>query len=202
MLRNLVLLFFLPVMATGWAQDNRIKIEAKKIPNRLAFYAINQSENDLDVKLTLKGTNFRQSKARPRFVRIPATSKVHMKTVVVVRGKQPQYTYELVVNDSLSRRALRKEYELVKIKPKKSITLYVPASCISCDSLEVRLAEGRYLYKVHKLEERQEIKDQLSRSFANSINLDSLQTPILNLGGKLFTKIESYEKLLEELAKE
>jgi len=185
-----------------FGQERPIKIVTKELPNRLAFYAVNENEQDLDVMLKIKGTNFRQSSARPRLIRVPATSQVHMKTVVVVRGKRPSYTYDLVVNDSLSRRALKKEFKLIKINPKKFITVYIPENCQICDSLVVPLSNSKYLFTMQKLAERPEIKDQLNRSFANRILLDSLETPIVNLGGKLFTKIENYEQLLAELNKE
>ena len=125
-----------------------------------------------------------------------------MKTVVVVRGKQPTYTYELVVNDSLSKRALKKESKQIKIYPKKFITVYIPKNCENCDSLITPLNNGKYLYDAYKLDERPEMKDQLNRAFANRISMDSLTTPIVNLGGKLFTKIENYDQLLTELKKD
>ena len=200
-MRALLSIFLLgTIMAYG--QERPIKIVTEELPNRLAFYAVNENEMDLDVMLKIKGTNFRQSSDRPRLIRVPGTSKVHMKTVVVVRGKRPSYTYDLVVNDSLSRRALKKEFKLIKINPKKQIIVYIPELCQSCDSLIGPLSNGKYLFEMHKLGERPEIKDQLNRSFANRILLDSLETPIVNLGGKLYTKIDNYEQLLIELKKD
>lgn len=184
------------------AQENSVKIITEEIPNRLAFYAHNENEQDLDVLLTIIGTNFRQSASTPRYVRVPAASRVHLKTIVLLRGKQPDYTYKVVVNDSLSRRSLMKESESIKINPRKSIAVYLPENCTECDSLMVSLAEGKYIYSFHVLGERQEIMDQLSRSFGSRINLDSLQTPIVNLGGRLFTSITSYEQILEILRKD
>lgn len=184
------------------AQENTVKIVTEDIPNRLAFYALNETEKDLDVLLTIAGTNFRQSAARPRYIRVPAVSKVHMKSIVLVRGKQPNYTYEIVVKDSLSRRSLLKESERIKINPRKSITIYLPEKCLVCDSLMVPLTQGIYKFSSHVLGERQEIKDQLYRSFGNRINLDTLQTPIVNIGGKLFTSIANYDQLLEALRKD
>ena len=197
-----LIISFLMGTAVVFCQERPVKIVTEELPNRLAFYAVNENEQDLDVMLKIKGTNFRQSSARPRLIRVPATSKVHMKTVVVVRGKQPSYTYDLVVNDSLSRRALKKEFKPIKINPKKQIIIYIPEHCLKCDSLIDPLSNGKYLFEMHKLVERPEIKDQLNRSFANRILLDSLETPIVNLGGKLFTKIENYDQLLEELKKD
>jgi len=182
------------------AQEKPIKVITKDIPNRLAFYAVNETETDYDVQITIKGTNFRQSSARPRLIRVPGASEVHLKTIILNRGKRPSYTYDLVINDSLSRRALRKEYKKVKIKPKKHITIYVTEKCISCDSIVLPLNESNYIFRLYKLNENPAVKDQLKRSFSQP--LDSIDKPIVNVGGRLFTSIETYDRLLEELNKE
>ena len=196
-----IFLFFFVLQIT--AQTSPIKIVVQEIPNRLAFYAINESSIDYDAKVTISGTNFRQSKAKPRLIRVPAASKVHMKTIMLIRGKNPSYTYAIFQSDSLSKRALKKPFEKIKIKPKKQITLYIPHNCISCDSIISPLAEGSYKYTSYLLSENENITNQLQRSFgANSVPVDSLITPIINLGGKLYTNIKSYQQLLDELEKE
>lgn len=192
---------FLHVGFSCLAQERPVKIETKELPRRLAFYAINENEKDLDVKITIKGKNFRQSRATPRFIRVPATSKVHLQTLVVMRDKQPTYTYELEVNDSLSGRALKRDYELIKIEPRKKIVLYIPKRCGSCDSLINSLDKSYHLYTSYVLADNPEIKKQLKPAFGNHIELDSLEVPIVNMGGILHTRIENYEQLLEELHK-
>ena len=65
------------------------------------------------------------------------------------------------------------------------------------------LENGKYKYISFLLSENENITSQLQRSFgANSTPVDSLKTPIINLGGKLYTNIETYQKLLDELDKE
>ena len=185
------------------AQSSPIKVVVEEIPNRLAFFAINGSTVDYDVKVTISGTNFRQSKAKPRLIRVPAASKVHLKTIMLIRGKKPSFTYTIFQNDSLSKRALKKPFEKIKINPKRQITIYIPHNCTSCDSIIPPLENGKYKYISYLLSENENITNQLQRSFgANSIPVDSLKTPIINLGGKLYTKIKTYQKLLEELNKE
>jgi glutaredoxin len=196
---SLMLLLFLKIVN---AQEKPIKVIEKKIPNRLALYAINESKQDYDVMITITGTNFRQSKAKPRLIRVPSATKVHLKTLVLLRGKTPSYTYDLYINDSLSRRALKKPYEKIQVKPRKQITVYVPEGCISCDSLLHHLSKGRYKYAAHILSENLEMKKQLQRSFGGGTPLDSLKVPIVNLGGRLYTRIETHEALLEELDKD
>lgn len=193
---SLLVLFILKTNA----QELPIKVVTEDIPNRLAFYAVNENDQDVDVMITLSGTNFRQSKGKPRLVRVPGVSKVHLKTIILFRGKQPNYTYELTVNDSLSRRALKKEAKRIKVKPKKSITMYITDKCETCDSLLVSMEKGKYKFNAHKLAERPEIKEQLKNSFPTT--LDSISTPIFNLGGRLYTLIEDYDKLLETLLQE
>ena len=184
------------------AQDYSFKIETKKLPNRLAFYALNENEVDLDVKLEIKGTNFRQSRAKPRYIRVPAASRVFMKMIILMRDKKPSYTVVLDVRDSLSPRALKKEYESIKIRPKKPIVIYIPEQCTGCDSLLIGLENGKYIYRQYELAEKPEMKAQLQRAFGNSVLLDSLKSPVVNLGGRLHTRILNYHGLIEVLHRE
>ncbi|MBV1924139.1 MAG: glutaredoxin [Flavobacteriaceae bacterium] len=186
-------------MSTIFAQEKNIKIVEEKIANRLALYAINGSETDYDVMITVSGTNFRQSKGKPRLVRVPQASKVHLKNLILTKGKFPQYTYELVVNDSLSRRALRKPFTNIKIKPKKLITIYVTENCPTCDSIIKPLNESKYKFTSIILAERPEVKEGLKRVIPK---IDSIQKPIVSLGGKIFPKVENYDQLMVELNKD
>ena len=202
MLQKLLVLICFLLLNTAVSQQRPIKIVEKEIPNRIALYAVNENEQDFDVKITISGTNFRQSRARPRFIRVPATSKVHLKTIVLIRGKVPSYTYQLEVNDSLSNRALKKEYELIKVRPIKPLVVYLTPNCESCDTLIVSLDQSKYIYDIHNLAEKSEIKDQLQMVFGQDTPIDSIRTPIVNVGGKLYTDIDKYEQILEILEKE
>ncbi|MGI9546850.1 MAG: hypothetical protein ACR2MM_06425 [Flavobacteriaceae bacterium] len=184
------------------AQQKQVRVVEQDITNRIALYAVNENEQDLDVKITISGTDFRQSRAKPRFIRVPAASKVHLKTIVLIRGKVPKYSYKLEVNDSLSNRALKREYEPIKIKPEKPIVLYLPPNCQNCDSLIVAMNNSKYLYNSYDLAEMPKIKDQLQTAFGADTPIDSLSTPILNVGGKLYSQIENLEQILEALNKE
>lgn len=184
------------------AQERPVRIIEKDIPNRIALYAVNENENDLDVKLTVSGTNFRQSRAKPRFIRVPAASKVHMKTLVLFRDKKPSYTFKLEVNDSLSNRTLKKEYEKIKIRPHKPVVIYLTPSCNKCDSLMLDIKKSVYLFDTLNLAEKTQIKDQLQLAFGEAMPIDSLKTPIINIGGKLYTRIEKYDEILEILRKD
>ncbi|MEP5340707.1 MAG: hypothetical protein ABJL44_13260 [Algibacter sp.] len=192
-----ILIILLGIAFQVNAQETPLHVVTKAIPNRLAFYAINENEQDVDVQIIISGTNFRQSQARPRWIRVPGASKVHLKSIFLTRGKKPNYTYDLKINDSLSKRALKKEFERVKINPKKSITAYITEACI-CDSIIQALENSNYNYDVYMLSENPEIKNQLKNYLPE---IDSIKTPIINLGGILFTQIITYDKLLEELSK-
>jgi len=192
----LLLLLSVPLI---FAQEKNVKIVEEKIANRLALYAVNGSETDYDVMITVSGKNFRQSKGKPRLVRVPQASKVHLKNLILTKGKFPQYTYELVVNDSLSRRALRKPFTNIKIKPKKLITIYVTENCPTCDSIINPLNESKYKFTSIVLADRPEVKEGLKRVIPK---LDSIQKPIVSLGGKIFPEVENYDQLMEELNKD
>jgi hypothetical protein len=200
--KKIVFLGFLLAITYGHTQQKKIEIITEDIPNRIAFYAINVNEEDLDVMFTLTGTNFRQSSARPRYIRVPATSKVHMKTIVLMRGKTPSYTYDVKVTDSLSTRALIKEYEQIKIKPPKQITVYIPENCLQCDSLVTPLNESKYMFDLVKLGENPKLQEQLQLVFGAETSIDSLNAPIVNLEGKLYTNLINYQLLMEQMSKE
>ena len=184
------------------AQKWSIKVIEEKIPNRIALYAVNEHEQDLDVKMTITGTNIRQSRAKPRFIRVPAASKVHMKTIILIRGKTPSYSYQLEVNDSLSNRALKKEYEKVRIKPSKPVVVYITPNCESCDSLQLAMDEGKYILSTLILAEKPDIQDQLQMAFGQEIPIDSLRTPIVNIGGKLYTDLADYPQIIQKIKEE
>ena len=201
MLRKISFLLFLCLIVSNLSaqDDDRIKIVEEKVANRLGLYALNVSDVDLDVMITVEGTDFRQSKGRPRVMRVPAISKVHLKNLILVKGKEPKYTYQLEVNDSLSRRALKRPYEKIKIDPKKSITVYITEVCKTCDTLVGSLAASKYNFFPIKLAERPEIMEQLKRILPE---IETFENPIISLAGRIDPKVKTYDQLIEALNKE
>ncbi|PWL38915.1 hypothetical protein DKG77_11820 [Flagellimonas aquimarina] len=191
-----------------YGQVNPVKVVEKESNNRITFFAENRTFKDYDVLFEVSGKNFRQSAAKPRLIRVPATSKVHLKTIVLFRDKKPVYTKKLIVNDSLSKRAVKKEFEILdvpppKIKPKKQITIYTTTDCSSCDSIVTKLTAENYLFRNVVLSENQEVKKQVGSFLAKSPEeMDTISSPIISLGGKLYSWIKSYETLQEELNRE
>lgn len=203
MLKKLLFaILFITICTPLFSQEKAIEIVEETKANRLFLYALNKNEQDLDVSITVEGTNFRQTKTVPRMVRVPAASKVLLTNLMVEKGKKANYTYKLQVSDSLSRRAMRKEFEAIKIDPKKKVIVYIPENCTTCDSLVSDLDKSRYLYTSYRFSEKPELKSQLAPAFTNAtVQIDSLTTPIISLGGILHVKIEDYNQLLEELNK-
>jgi ribosomal protein S9 len=200
----LIFVLFAWITLASYAQEVPIEIEEEKVNNRLLLFAVNKNLKDYDVSIEVEGTGFKQRNGAPRKVRVPATSRVNLISLVIERLHQPMYTYKLDVSDSLSRRAIRKEYELIKIDPKKPITLYLTDLCTSkCDSLIAALENSVYNYKSVKLSDDNNIKTQLASSLVGgSERLDNMDTPIVMLGGKMYVKIETYEELMARLAEE
>lgn len=186
------------------AQDYTVEIEDELQNNRLLIFAVNKNLVDLDVAITVEGTGFRQRAGVPRKVRVPATSRVNLTSLVVERGKQAMYTYTLDVSDSLSRRVIKKEFELIKIDPKKPITLFLPDLCtVKCDTIINPLNRSPYNYKAIKVSEDENVKKQLSGALVGgSQRLDTLTSPIVMLGGKMFLQIESYDDMMSKLNEE
>ncbi|MFT4668756.1 MAG: hypothetical protein ACI9M9_001025 [Flavobacteriaceae bacterium] len=200
MLKKLLLVGFVICYTSSiYSQDSIIKIVEEKVSNRLMLYALNETDIDYDVTIIVEGVGFRQSSAKPRVTRVPATSKVNIARLSLIKGKFLDYSYKLVVNDSLSRRALRRQAKLIKVKPKKQITVYIPENCMSCDSIMKPLKDGKYLFTSYSLGEKPEIKKQLGMPMSQ---IDSLQTPLFSLAGLIYPKVKNYDQLLEKLLEE
>lgn len=192
---------FLCIAPWARAQEDKIRIKSEESNNRILLYAYNESETDYDVRLTVSGTHFRQSRAKPRFIRVPAASRVHMWTLIPIRGKQASYTYELEITDSLSNRSLQKEFEKIKVNPARQVVLYLPAACEVCDSLMADMEAGMYRFTAYPLRDHAEIRDQLQRILGGQ-PVDSLTSPIVNLGGSLHTDLHSYDEIMTALREE
>jgi arsenate reductase-like glutaredoxin family protein len=202
MIRKIAFILLL-IVCQGYAQEDPIKIVDEEDRNRLSLYAVNQPETDYDILLTISGTGFKQRAGKPRWYYVPSASKVLVNTLIVERGKRANYTYEIQLNDSLSRRSLHKPAEAIKIKPRKQITVYLTENCVTCDTIMSSLSQGKYLFNSHTLSEKPEIKSQIAMALANTRTpLDSVQNPVISLAGKLYTEIEDYDSLLEYLLKD
>ena len=203
MLRLLAVFFLAASLGstTSLAQEKEIRIEEEQKSNRLFLYAVNENLMDLDVAITVEGTGFRQRKGKPRKVRVPATSRVNMLSLVIERGQTPQYTYTLEVSDSLSRRALQKEFEKIRIAPPKPITIYIPDNCTNCDSIVGPLEEQTpYRYTKYVISENASAKSQLERAFSSSSkSLEEIDTAIISLGGSMYIYIQTFEDLMAKL---
>lgn len=207
MLKKLLFIFFLIIVEAN-AQKKPIQIIEEKKASKISFYALNETYEDYDVMITIKGTNIKQSASKPRFVRVPATSKVLLKNIFELRGKKAVYNYQLVINDSLSKRAIRRPFTLVKvppkkIEPKKAIIIYITEKCINCDSIVNKLTSENYAFRSYRINENPELRKQLIKILAKPENeIDLMSKPVVNLGGKIYTWIENYEQLMEELNRE
>lgn len=205
MTKNLLvcLIFLLGTGIVSFAQKKPIKIEEERKSNRLFLNAVNENLIDYDIAIKVEGTGFRQRKGIPRKVRVPATSKVNLISLVIERGKEPNYTYTLDVTDSLSKRAIRKDYEKIKIEPKKAITIYLTEKCVTCDTIVNPLKRSPYKFQSYVVSENETVKSQLEKAFVGaSVPLSEMKNPVITLDGKMYIHIQSYEDLLMRLEEE
>ena len=206
MFKKILSLSFLLVVTTTtlFSQEYTVEIEDKLENNKLLLYAVNKNLVDLDVSIEVEGSGFRARGGRQLLYRVPATSKVNIATLIVERGWQAMYTYKLYVSDSLSRRVRKVPFELIKIDPKKPITLFIPKNCSTkCDTLVSSLNESPYKYRKVMIEEDERVKQQLSGALVGGIErLDSMDTPIVSIGGKMYVTLETYEELMARMEEE
>ncbi|HLU50581.1 MAG TPA: hypothetical protein VKZ42_00335 [Flavobacteriaceae bacterium] len=194
----IIALFFVFISVSG---QQAIKITDSIGKNRLLIYATNQTMKDLDILLTMEGTGFRQRAGAPRKMHIPARAKVNVLSLVIEREKKPNYSYTIETFEELSNRSLKFEIlELIKINPPVPIHILIPDNCTNCDQIIADLDEGPYLYHVKKLSENEEMKNQLAPAFrGTTYDIDTIDTAIIMLGGKLFPNLLTYDEIIEKL---
>ena len=193
----LLILFISPILA----QERPIEIEDKQERNRLYLYAVNKNLQDFDVIINVTGSGFRQRAGKPRAVRVPARSRVEVSSLIIERGQEPKYKYTLEVSEELSRRALIREPELIKIQPKWPLTIYKTTLCAEqCDSLITALEESPYLYTLTEIEDYPKVKDQLSRLIVGGQErLAEMDTPIVMMGGKMYLTLSTYDEVMSTM---
>jgi hypothetical protein len=185
-------------IVSGYSQSSPVRIVTEDSDRRVMVYAVNESETDYDVLVRISGSNFRQSRAQSRYIRVPGASRVFIKALIPIRGKVPTYKFGIELNDSLSNRSIIREYEKIKLQPPHPIIIYYPRVCGGCDSLISSMEHGVYKFDVKYLSEAPETRSQLEQ-ILGSEPLDSLALPIVNVGGKLYRTLENYEQVIEKL---
>jgi len=193
---ELSIFFFMIIFMNSYAQKIPIKIEDELVNNRIDLYAINENLKDFDILVTIRGTGFRQRGGAPRLTRITGASRTKVKSLIIERGKQPVYTYFIVANDSLSRRVIKPEYTKIKVDAPLRILVYTNERCKTCDTLFSTLDTGMYKYDVQDLSNNPEKIEALKKYIPS---IESLTTPIVSLGGKLYTDIETYDQIIKKL---
>ena len=134
--------------------------------------------------------------------RVPARSKVQISSLIIERGQEPKYKYTLEVSEELSRRALVREAELIKIMPKWPLTIYKPDMCIEkCDSLIAAFDQSPYRYTLTPLADYPKVREQLAKLLVGGERAFLDDSPIVMMGGKMFLTLSTYEEVMEEMEK-
>ena len=199
-----LLLILIATCKIAYSQEYIVDIEDKQEANRLYIYALNKNLVDLDVFIEFEGSGFRARGGRQLLYRVPARSKVNIATLIVERGWQAMYTYKLHVSDSLSRRVRKMPFELIKIDPKKPISVFIPKSCVSkCDTIVAKLDESPFNYRKVVIDEDERVKQQLSGALVGGMErIDTMDNPIVSIGGKMYVSLETYDELMAKLEEE
>ncbi|MFT6417539.1 MAG: hypothetical protein ACJARZ_002906 [Dokdonia sp.] len=100
-------------------------------------------------------------------VYIPATSKLNVQSLIIEGGITPRYTYTLAATDSLSKRALKNPFEIIKITPKTTIIVYLAEGRTSCDYLIAKLDANIYTYKTFLLKDQPKTRNTCKRLLKN-----------------------------------
>ena len=123
-----------------------------KQPKRWMLYAQNNTDEEQEAFLLVKGEGFRRSADRPVIKKVPPQSKVLMITLVPLRGAEPSYTkiftWETTLQTLTKRKGEDRE-EYVNIRPlkKEELTIFIEEDCDKCEVLVDFLNDQHYKYR-------------------------------------------------------
>jgi len=129
-----------------------VELIEDKQEKRWNLYAQNNTDEEQEAFLIVKGEGFRRSADRPVIKKIPPNEKVLMITLIPLKGVTPNYTkifpYETNLQTIEQRKGENKE-EHVNIRPLKSdeLTIFLEDDCEKCNLLVSYLNKNHIKYR-------------------------------------------------------
>ena len=134
------------------ADSKDVTFVEEKQEKRWLLYAQNNTDEEQEAFLLVKGTGFRRSADRPIIKVIPPNEKVLLKTLIPLQGADPTYTKIFTFRSQLqtiSKRKGENNEEYVNIRPIKpeEFTIFIEDGCDKCDILLNYLIDNNLKYR-------------------------------------------------------
>lgn len=181
-----------------------VKLVEKKTGKRLQLFAENTDSIPYIVFLRVTTQDYRRTSKRPILKEIPANSKLLLKTLILLDGKEGIYTPTFIVNEVATNLTMRKTHDdfdlkISQAKSEKTVLIFTNSNCDLCDQAIVILQENAFNFKNHNIETNRQASKILKAELEDLDALNNTTYPILKIENQIYTNIATREKLIEIL---
>lgn len=205
-----VMKFLLPVVilmsyafAKAQSPQPLVELIEDKQEKRWNLYAQNNTDEEQEAFLIVKGNGFRRSADRPVIKKIPPNGRVLMITLIPLQGVSPTYTkiftYETNLQ-SIEKRKGEEREEYVHIRPLRDdeLTIFLEEDCEKCTLLVNFLNKNHIKYRRLDVRKNGKVSDFMWESTKDKIpRSDVVTLPVVLQYGKVYHNIINMRRFIE-----
>ena len=182
MKHKIIVGLFLLFSVQGFSQGLKVLISEKKSGKRVVLFAENKTNDTLNVFLMVNSEGFRKSANKPVIKNIPPATKVSMLTMIEMSDVPSTYTYDLIVNEDLTKTSISTENQAKDIEKQLygKLVLFTNANCTDCTQLITELNSKRIPHRVFDINKDQVIYRQFMAHIERSLTVETkIRFPII-----------------------
>lgn len=202
MIKSIIIVVVLICSLPVWSQIADVELIEEKQPKRWLLYAQNNTDEEKEAFLMVRGEGFRRSASRPVIKKVPPNSKVLMITLVPLKDITPTYT--TIFNYDSQLQTLEKNHidsyeEYVNIRPLKSdeLTVFVIEDCPKCDQLINHLNTAHIKYRRLDVRKHNKVQEFMFAHLKDSVTRPGLiKLPVLMYKDIKYFNITSVDEFI------
>ncbi|MEM5564663.1 hypothetical protein WNY78_06090 [Psychroserpens sp. AS72] len=180
-----------------------VTLVEEKTGKRLQLFAENTDSIPYMVFLRVTTTDYRRTSKRPILKEIPGNSKLLLKTLILLDGKEGLYDTTFIVNEVTTNLAIRKSKEFdVKItgaKLDKNVLIFTNTNCALCDEALTILSDNAFSYEDFNLDTDIKALDLLKSEIGDSTSIEAINFPVLKIEDNIYTEIKTRQEFIDIL---
>lgn len=180
-----------------------VELIEDKQEKRWNLYAQNNTDEEQEAFLIIKGEGFRRSADRPVIKKVPPKEKVLMITLIPLKGVTPTYTkiFTFETNlQSIEKRKGEEREEYVHIRPLKDneLTIFLEEDCEKCTMLVNFLNKNHIKYRRLDVRKNGKVRDFMWKHTKDKIpHSDVVTLPVVFQDGKIYHNILNMRRFIE-----
>lgn len=207
-MRFIVLTLFcllMPITCFSQVSSNpHVTLVEKKTGKRLQLFAENTDSIPYMVFLRVTTADYRRTSKRPILKEIPGNSKLLLKTLILLDGKEGTYDPTFIVNEVTTNLRMRKTHDdfdlnVSKAKLTTKVLIFSNTNCDLCNEAIAILEENTFSYENYNLETSTEALNLLQSKLDDSQSIEDLKFPVITIEDKMYTDIKTRDEFIKIL---